>query len=89
MEILLQIPDSVAEALSVRGNLPRQVLEAIAIQGYQRGSITQLHVGQLLGLSRTETEDFLSRHVDLYDYDPAGLDREASALEELSKQSRG
>ncbi len=89
MEVLLQIPDAVADALAVRGDVSRQVLEAIAIEGYRHGSITQLHVGHLLGLSRIETEAFLSRHVELYDYDPDALDRQVSALEQLSKPPRG
>ena len=89
MEVLLQIPDAIAEALAARGDVSRQALEAIAVEGYRQGSITQLHVGQLLGLSRIETEAFLSRHLDLYDYDPDALDHQVSALEQLSRPPRG
>ena len=70
------------------GDLSRRTLEALAIDGYRRGSLTQHQVGQLLGLSRIETEDLLARHVALYDYDPAELDREARAFEKLSNQNR-
>ena len=70
------------------GDLSRQTLEALAIDGYRRGSLIQLQVGQLLGLSRVETEDLLGRHVALYGYDPAELDREARALEKLSDPTR-
>jgi hypothetical protein len=45
-------------------------------------------VGQLLGLSRIETEAFLSRHLDLYDYDPDALDHQVSALEQMSRPPR-
>jgi predicted HTH domain antitoxin len=88
MEITIQIPDDLARLLGQGGgDLSRQTLEALAIDGYRRGSLTQLQVGQLLGLSRIETEDLLARHVDLYDYDPAELDREARAFEKLSDRT--
>ncbi len=89
MEITIHIPDDVARSLEqAGGDLSRRTLEALAVDGYRRGSLTQLQVGQLLGLSRIETEDLLARHVALYDYDPAELDREARALEKLSDQKR-
>jgi predicted HTH domain antitoxin len=89
MEVTLHIPDDLARSLGQGGSdLSRQTLEALAIDGYRRGSLTQLQVGQLLGLSRIETEDLLARHVALYDYDPSELDREARALEKLSERTR-
>jgi predicted HTH domain antitoxin len=89
MEITIYIPDDLARSLrQAGGDLSRQTLEALAIDGYRRGSLTQLQVGQLLSLSRIETEDLLARHVALYDYDPAELDREARAFENFSDQER-
>ena len=37
-------------------------------QGYRLGTLNQLQVGRLLGLSRMETEDFLAEHADLYKF---------------------
>jgi predicted HTH domain antitoxin len=89
MEITIHIPDALAHSLEQGGgDLSRRTLEALAIDGYRQGSLTQLQVGQLLGLSRIETEDLLTRHVALYDYDPAELDREARAFEKLSERTR-
>lgn len=89
MEITIRIPDELARSLAgAGGDLSRRALEALAIDGYRQGSLTQFQVGQLLSLSRIETEDFLARHVDLYDYDPAELDREAQVLEKLSDRTR-
>jgi predicted HTH domain antitoxin len=88
MEITIHIPDDLARSLGqCGGDLSRQTLEALAIDGYRRGSLTQLQVGQLLGLSRIEAEDLLARHVALYDYDPSELDREARAFEKLSDRT--
>ena len=88
MEITIHIPDDLARSLGeCGGDLPRRTLEALAIDGYRRGSLTQLQVGQLLGLSRIEAEDLLARYVALYDYDPAELDHEARAFEKLSDRT--
>ncbi len=90
MEITLRIPDDLARSLSGgdSDDLPRQALEALAIDGYRRGSLSQHQVGRLLSLSRIATEDFLARHLDLYNYDPSELDREAQVLERLSDRRR-
>jgi predicted HTH domain antitoxin len=40
-------------------------------------------VGQLLGISRFETEMFLARHLDLYDYSMEELEAEANLLRGL------
>ena len=88
MEVTIHIPDELARSLGqVGGDLSRRTLEALAIDGYRQGSLTQLQVGQLLGLSRIETENLLARHVALYDYDPAELDREARAFERLTDRT--
>jgi predicted HTH domain antitoxin len=85
MEITLRIPDELARSLGTEGvDLSRRSLQALAIDGFRHRDLTQFQVGQLLGLSRVETEDFLARHVDLYDYDPAELDREVKFLENIS-----
>jgi len=89
MEITIRIPDDLASTLAgASGDLSRKTLEALALDSYRQGTLTQHQVGQLLGLSRIETEDFLARHVDLYDYDPSELDREARDFEKLSNNLR-
>jgi len=48
-----------------------------------RGTLNQNQVGQLLGPTRMEAEDFLAKHADLYDFDPGELRREAEFLAKL------
>jgi predicted HTH domain antitoxin len=86
MTVTLELPDDIAEALAAHGDVSRQALEALAIDGYRQQALTQLQVGKLLGLSRVETEDFLTQHIDLYTYDPSELHREAEALENHSQR---
>lgn len=89
MTVTLDIPDEIAAQLTTSGEeLSRTALEALALEAYRRSALTQLQVGQLLGLSRIETEDFLAQHADLYDYDPAELEREAQALAKLADRPR-
>lgn len=86
MIVTLDLPDDIAQALASQGDLPRRALEALAVDGYRRETLTQLQVGRLLGLSRVETEDFLAKHVDLYNYEPSELHREADVLEKYSQR---
>lgn len=83
MEVTLSIPDEIAKRLSSEGgNLSRHVLEALAIEGYRKQTLTLYQVSQLLELSRVETEDFLGRNqVPFADLAPADLDREAATIE--------
>ena len=85
VRIILDIPDEIAAQLAAGGReLSRSALEALALESYRLGALTQVQVGRLLGLSRIETEDFLAQHLDLYDYAPKGLRREADALSGLT-----
>ena len=89
MIVTLDIPDEIAPQLTAPGQeISRSAMEALALEAYRRGALTQLQVGQLLGLSPIQTEDFLAEHVDLYDYEPSELEREAEALARLSNSPR-
>lgn len=68
--------------------MDRHALEALAVEGYRSRRLTQFQVEQILGLSRIENEDFLARHVDLYDYSAEELEREAEMLQRLWRGDR-
>lgn len=91
MVVTLDVPDELAGALSDHTDggdrdLARRVLEVLAINGYREQRLTQKQVGELLGLSRIETEDLLAAHLDLYDFDPSALTREADQLKGFSER---
>ena len=90
MLVTLELPDSIAHALTDHCDraIERQLLDALAVDGYREQRLTQKQVGKLLGLSRIQTEDFLAAHVDLYDYDPSELAREAEQLRDFFEQQR-
>jgi predicted HTH domain antitoxin len=88
MEVILRIPDDVAERLAVAGgDVSRRALEALALEGYREHALTLYQVSEMLGLSRIGTEDFLGRHnVPLAAIEAADLDREAALFEAASRR---
>lgn len=79
MNITVELPADVTQ----HAEPGREALEALAIEGYRSQKWTQCQVGQLLGLSRVQTEDLLARHVVLYDYSMEDLEAEAALLKRL------
>jgi predicted HTH domain antitoxin len=90
MEVILRIPDDVAERLAVAGgDASRGALEVRALEGYREQALTLFQVSEMLGLSRVETEDFLGRHhVPLAAIGKADLVREATVLEAASRRQQ-
>ena len=81
MKITVELPDDVTE----HANPGQEALEALAIEAYRSRTLTQFQVGQLLGLSRIQTENFLARYLDLYDYSMEELETEADLLHRLHR----
>lgn len=79
MVITVGLPDDITQ----HADPGREALEALALEGYRSGTLTQFQVGQLLGMSRFDTERFLARHLDLYDYSMEELEAEAGLLRGL------
>jgi predicted HTH domain antitoxin len=88
MEVTLHIPDEVAKQLAPEGgDLSRQALEALAIEGYRKQILGLYEISQMLGLSRIEAEDFLGHNqVPLADLTVADLDREAALYEAAARR---
>jgi predicted HTH domain antitoxin len=80
MEVILHIPDKVAERIASQGgDVSRLVLEALALEGYRERTLSLYEIAEMLGLSRVEAEDFLGAHqVELSKIVEEDLDREAT-----------
>ena len=76
MQITLDLPDELLQHFNPN-QLPREILEALAVQAYQTEKITRAEVGRILGLpSRWAVDAFLKQHhADLH-YDAADLERD-------------
>lgn len=84
MEVTVHLPDDIAQHLQEAWHdLPRSVLEGIALKGYCAGLLTTEEVRQLLGLeTRFDVQAFLAKHgVPFYTYDE--LKKDLATLDRL------
>ena len=84
MIVSVEIPDAFAKRLHLEGaDANRRALELLAMEGYRSGELTRGHVGELLGLSFFETEEFLKRNQVPVDLSIAEFQRSSAGLERL------
>jgi predicted HTH domain antitoxin len=62
MQITVQLPEALAQRLGPEPEIPRRILEAVALKSYLAQEISQGKLAELLGLSRWEAEAFLDKH---------------------------
>jgi predicted HTH domain antitoxin len=76
--IEIELPDDIARLLESRwGDLPRRAREAIAIEAYRSGALSQAQVQQMLQLqSRWEVDALLKKAGVYLDYSEDDLERE-------------
>jgi len=79
MEVTIEIPNDIADGLTAGGgaDLPRAVLETVALEGYCSGELTHAQVRRLLGFeNRLEVEAFLKAHDVYLDYTLEDLEQD-------------
>jgi predicted HTH domain antitoxin len=83
MQIIVELPDDIAQ----HADPGREALERLAIEGYRSGALSHHQAGQLLGLSRFELDDFLTKR-KIYDhaYSIEDLRQDLAGLEKLRAQ---
>ena len=86
MTVAVDIPDDLERRLRDGwADVPRKVLEAVALEAYRSGALTGAEVQRLLGFeSRWELEAFLKQAAVFLDYDETDLARDLEAF----RQSR-
>jgi predicted HTH domain antitoxin len=83
MTITLTLPDDIAQ----HPDPSREVLEAVAIEGYRSGALTSYQARQLLGVSRFEFDNFLIAHnVHEHAYGVEDLEQEMATIDRLRAQ---
>ena len=82
MNVAIEIPEDVFHRLTEQwGNLPRRSLEAVALEAYRAGVLTEFEVQRMLNLaSRWEVETFLKRENAYLDYSKADLEDDVAAI---------
>ncbi|MGI9055557.1 MAG: UPF0175 family protein [Pyrinomonadaceae bacterium] len=84
MDVQIKIPDEIFNRTSEETS--RQVLEAVALEGYKSDQLTAAQVKRLLGFNtRLEVYDFLAENgVAWVDSSPEDAERESDLLQELA-----
>lgn len=85
MQVRLDLPDDISAALEGRWpDLPRHALEALAVESYRDGALTESQVRRLLGLdTRFQVHALLKAHRVPLQYTKADLEDDITAHREL------
>ena len=85
MKVTIQLPEDISAALEAQwDNVPRSSLEAIAIEGYRTGGLTEAQVRRLLELdTRFQVHALLKEHHVPLRYTEADVEDDLSAHREL------
>lgn len=85
VKVAIDLPDDIVQQLRARcADVPRHVLESLALESYRSGMLTESQVGRLLGFTtRLETNSFLRQHEAWVDYEESEIDREIENQENL------
>jgi predicted HTH domain antitoxin len=82
MQILIQIPDEIAQALSADcPNLSQVAIEALAMEGYRKGLLSEHQLQKMLDLkTRMQVHAFLKENRVPLNYSLADLDQDLKSL---------
>jgi len=85
IQVTLDLPDDISAALEGRWpDVPRQALEALAVEAYRTGALTESQVRRLLRLeARFEVHALLKEHGVPLRYTKADLEDDLAAHREL------
>ena len=85
MQVTVELPEDILKALQGRwSDVSRHSLEAIAVEGYRTGALTESQVRRLLGLeSRFEVHAFLKERRVPLQYSESDLDEDLHTLRDL------
>lgn len=86
MEVQITLPDDIAASLQSLGDIPRRMLESLAIEGTQAGKLTVYQVQRMLGFqTRFEVDGFLKERGVYFDYSPEELRHELETVQMLKE----
>ena len=84
MDLIIRIPDDLADRLGTSVEVERRVLETIALEEFKRGHLRMGELRRLLGFeTRGELDAFLVAHGVFGTYSEADLERERADLQRL------
>lgn len=86
MNVAIEIPEDIAHQLTTQwGDLSHRTLEALTLEAYRSGVMTEAQVQRMLHLpSRWAVEIFLKRAHAYLDYTEADLERDIIAIRKVT-----
>jgi predicted HTH domain antitoxin len=69
--------------LGLDADIPRRIVEAVALEGYRAGRLSRGQVSHVLGLTFAETEAFLKDNAALLQYSRSDLEADLRALDRI------
>ena len=90
MVLKIELSEDVTKSLEKRwGDLPRHVVETLAVEGYRDGTLSRYQVQCMLEFdSRFEVDAFMKDHEVPMPYDVEDLEHDAETLRGLHPASR-
>ena len=83
MEVAIHLPDDVAAAVPFK-DVPRHILEQLALEGYAEGWLSEEQVRRLLGYdTRLQVHGFLAEHDVPLQYNLEHLEQDREAHRQL------
>ena len=84
MDVVLRIPDDLAQRLGTSGEIGRHALEALALEEFRLGHLTKPELRRLLGFgTRYALDGFLKAHGIFEPYNLDDLEQERQDLQRL------
>jgi hypothetical protein len=84
MDVIIHIPDDLATRLGTAADLPRKALEALALEEFRSGRLTEPELGRLLGFATRQALDaFLKTHEIYIPYTVDDLEQDRNDLRRL------
>lgn len=90
VELKIELPEDIERLLQDEwGDVPKYVLETLAVEGYRARALSRAQLRRMLGLNtRAQVDEFLSRHGVPFDYTVEDFERDAEASCYLAKTRR-
>jgi len=84
MDVTIHIPDDLATRFGTAADLPRKILEALALEEFRSGRLTEPELGRLLGFATRQALDtFLKAHEIYIPYTVEDLEQDRNDLKRL------
>lgn len=85
MQVTVEIPEDIARQLNSKwANLPRGVLESLALEAYRSGTLTTAQLRRLLGFETPMEVDAFLKTAGVYlDYDLADLREDLETIRKV------